>query len=158
LKKEGEEFKVGESLCEVLLMPGDLMLAVDAKTNGILGKPIAALGKTVPVKSPLVYYFLTKEDYFEYVHEQMEAEDDEQKGTAAEAMQPKKIQKADAKALMRTVKRLINEGAIKDGTGKLSDSEFLNQFVFEMHHMLYRYGKENTKSSAKCQSPTYFNL
>jgi pyruvate/2-oxoglutarate dehydrogenase complex dihydrolipoamide acyltransferase (E2) component len=119
LKREGQQFHKGESLCEVLLMPEDLMVAVDAKEDGIVGKLLVSLGQTVPINTEIAHYFRTKEDYFAFVDEMREAESDDERGHEADVMKAAAHQKPDTKVLMRVIKRLINEGTVKEGSGKI---------------------------------------
>lgn len=125
LKREGEEFKAGDSLCEVLLMPGDLMVAVDAKEDGVVGKLLASVGQTVAVNNPILQFLSTKEEYFEFVDEMRQEASDDVKEDAAEDISKNSTAsssktKVDTKMLMRYVKRLLHEGAFKEGSGTFS--------------------------------------
>lgn len=120
MKREGESFKAGDSLCEVLLMPADLTVAVDAKEEGVVAKHVVHIGQTIPAKAPILQYFTTKEEYFEYIDEQRNADEDEDRMSAADEISKPLVpqgKKPDTKIVLRVIKRLINEGSIKEGSG-----------------------------------------
>ena len=114
LKREGEEFRPGDSICEVLLLPADLTVAVDAKEHGIIAKLMSSVGQTVPVNDPILQFCHSKEEYFGFIDDQREADEDDVKEYITSKVLAEAQQKPDATKLLRLIKRLVKEGVIKD--------------------------------------------
>lgn len=117
MKKEGDSFSAGESLCEVSL--SDFSLAVDHENSGIIAEIIAANGKTVEADHPIASYVHSKDEYLEYVEKKREMVLDQERMSGIKEHQEEKNRKPDKMTLMREIKHLIQSGAIQEGSGGL---------------------------------------
>lgn len=116
MKKEGESFGSGESLCEISL--SDFSLAVDHDNSGIIAEIIAGNGKTVEADHPIASYVLSKNEYLEYVEKKRELVIEQERMSGIKESLEEKNKKPDTMTLMREIKHLIQSGAIQEGSGK----------------------------------------
>lgn len=117
LKKEGEEFKLNERICEVTL--DGLTIAVEAPSNGYLSQIFIQSGISVPVGTLLANYTENREDFLNY-RESLRIKNMEDNLLAdAEMMIDEKNKKPDVKLLLREIKNMIKNGSISDGSGKI---------------------------------------
>jgi pyruvate/2-oxoglutarate dehydrogenase complex dihydrolipoamide acyltransferase (E2) component len=116
LKKEGDEFRQGERICQVSL--DGLTIGVDGPDKGYIAKILVQPNKIVSVDSVLAQYTSTKEEFMS-IRESMRLadEDAELQAEVAEVM-TEANKKPDNKVLLRELKRLIQNGHIKEGSSK----------------------------------------
>lgn len=135
MKKEGESYKKGESLCEMALVPSDLLVAVDAEEAGILAKILIPAGKSVPVNDPIAIFVHTQDDYFSYIEDQRIADADSHRHAVTEEVLEAATKRPDAKVLLRHVKHMIQSGDIEEGSGE----SFLKNCMFSRYVYMYTY-------------------
>lgn len=115
MKKEGDSFGAGESLCEISL--SDFSLAVDHENSGIIAEIIAGNGKTVEADHPIASYVLSKGEYMDYVEKKREMVLEQERMSGIQEDKAEKNKKPDTMVLMREIKHLIQSGAIQEGSG-----------------------------------------
>jgi pyruvate/2-oxoglutarate dehydrogenase complex dihydrolipoamide acyltransferase (E2) component len=116
LKREGESFKSGESLCEVSI--SGFSLAIDQPTHGIVAEIIANDGKTVDTDHPIASFVLNTEEYLEFVEAKRLLVEDSERMESTKEVQDEKTKKPDTMVLMREIKHLIQHGEIEEGSGE----------------------------------------
>eukprot|EP01035_Chromulina_nebulosa_P018415 gene18415-24119_t len=134
-KKEGDQFKAGETLCIVTL--DGLTVSVDGPVAGVLSQILVKEGVHVVAGSTLAYFAHTKEEYLEY-RENLRLEDhDLELLNDIHEINEIISQKPDNKILLREIKILIQQGDIEDNSefskklqslARKSDSQLLSVF------------------------------
>ena len=115
--KEGDAFTPNDTICEVSLLPSDLMVGVNDTKPGIIAKTLAFVGKQYLVHEPIAIIVANLEEYNNFKEEERIAiKDSEVLAETSEIINEGK-KKPDAKVLLREIKHLIQNGDIEESSG-----------------------------------------
>lgn len=110
LKKRGEHFKSGETLCEVSLL--DFTIGMSERTNGIITEILVSPNETVPANTPIASYTMSMSKYIEFIEEKMQESKEGEKLDYITHIQELKSAHPNNIALLREIKHLIASGKL----------------------------------------------